>query len=166
MAKKRKDIDLLMLLSNEAVPECQKILSKHGKKPATDASDMYNKLKAIYFSPDANKLELDKNFAEIHPHKKWLIRTLDLVDKSSIPKIQETIKVEEKPVSKDISSSANGVVNSRCNCPNCTNQYSNANGLNESLIAMRSMYNSNKEIIGMIALVAVIGLTFHFVNKK
>lgn len=72
----------MTLLANEATQGSAKLLSKYKKPKAKNHADLEVKLAELYFEqPD--KVEFEKELAEIHPHKKWLIRTLDLVERKS-----------------------------------------------------------------------------------
>lgn len=76
MTKKRqskeRDITLMTVLAYEATPDAQKILKKYGREPGRGYSDLEVKLANLYFDTD-DKVQLEKELADIHPHKKWLL---------------------------------------------------------------------------------------------
>ena len=93
----------MTLLANEATADARKLLKKYNKADAKDCADLEIKLAQLYFdTPD--KIEIEKDLAEIHPHKNWILK--------------RTKVEEDKPeVVVDIqkTSSADG----ECNNPNC-----------------------------------------------
>ncbi len=93
----RKDITLMTILANEATAESRKLLKKYGKADAQSHADLEQKLAELYFNT-SDKVQLEKEMAAIHPHRKWIEKYIE-------PKVEvvET-KVEE-------TSSADG-----CNC--------------------------------------------------
>jgi hypothetical protein len=69
----KKEITLMTLLANEATADARKLLKKYKKADATDCADLEIKLAQLYFdTPD--KIEIEKDLAEIHPHKNWLLK--------------------------------------------------------------------------------------------
>jgi hypothetical protein len=107
--KKKQDITLLTLLAYEATGDSQKLLQKHGMPKANNVVDLENKLAELYFSSPDKKLDLEKELADIHPHKKWFIRVLGDQIKKEEPK-KEEIKVVELKDEKKLN----------CDCSQCT----------------------------------------------
>jgi hypothetical protein len=103
----RKDITLMTILANEATAESRKLLKKYGKADAQSHADLEQKLAELYFNT-SDKVQLEKEMAAIHPHRKWIEKYIE-------PKVEvvET-KVEE-------TSSADGC-NCGCGCPECRQQ--------------------------------------------
>lgn len=63
----------MTLLANEATADARKLLKKYNKPDAKNCADLEVKLAQLYFdTPD--KLAIEKDLAEIHPHKNWLLR--------------------------------------------------------------------------------------------
>jgi aldehyde:ferredoxin oxidoreductase len=50
-------------------------LNKYGKQDAVSIPDLEKKLTDLYFSVE-DKVQLEKEMAEIHPHKNWLLKTM------------------------------------------------------------------------------------------
>ena len=75
---KKKDISLMTLLAYESTNDARKLLQKYKQSDAKGFSDLESKLANLYFKVD-DKLQLEKEMAEIHPHKKWLLETLQPV---------------------------------------------------------------------------------------
>lgn len=139
----RTDITLMTLLANEATDGSRKILKKYGQADAKNHKDLELKLAELYFkTPD--KVKLEKELAEIHPHKKWIL-------KNSEPevKITETI-VEEKKSNLDDN-----------DCPICKNTpqiYSNVVGTEQKQIGF-------EQYIGPIMLLTVVGMAFFVISR-
>ena len=94
----------MTLLANEATANSRKLLKKYNKADAKDCADLEVKLAQLYFgTPD--KLAIEKDFAEIHPHKDWILKRTK-VEEVEIPK---PVEVEQPK------SSAEG----DCGNPNC-----------------------------------------------
>jgi hypothetical protein len=146
---KKKEITLMTLLANESTSDSRKLLKKYGNEDAKDHIDLEKKLEQLYYATD-DKLQIEKEMAEIHPHKKWLFRTLQPI-------------VEVKEEIKEKTSGADG------DCC-CCSKKSNVNGNSSfdgqekgpTTIVLEDKRNSdNNTPVSMIALVAVIGITFY-----
>lgn len=100
----KQEITLMTLLANEATEDSRKLLKKYNKADAKDCADLEVKLAQLYFdTPD--KLAIEKDLAEIHPHKNWLLKRT---------KVEEVEKPEVVEVVKQ-TSNADG----DCGNPNC-----------------------------------------------
>lgn len=84
----RQDITLMTILANEATDGSRKLLKKYGQPDAKSHRDLEQKLADLYFNMQ-DKVQLEKEMAAIHPHRKWLSKYIE-------PKVEvvET-KVEE-----------------------------------------------------------------------
>jgi hypothetical protein len=86
---KKKEITLMTVLAYESTGDAQKLLKKYGREPAKGYADLEIKLANLYFdTPD--KVQLEKELAEIHPHKKWLLDNIQ-------PIVKQEVIVAEKP---------------------------------------------------------------------
>lgn len=153
---KRKDISLMTLLANEATSDSRKLLKKYGQQDAADYDDLEVKLADLYFKTD-DKMKLEKELAEIHPHKKWILKYVQ--PPVEVKKEEVIVAVEPK---KEEKSNADG---SPCMCPRCQmmsgccgDTYSRADGTNDK--SMRPM-----DYIGVIGMVAVVGALFYVMSK-
>jgi hypothetical protein len=147
---KKKDITLMTLLANESTSDSRKLLKKYGKEDAKDHVDLEKKLEQLYYSTD-DKLQLEKEMAEMHPHKKWLFRTLQ-------PTVEMKQEIKEETSGADDSCSC-------CSKKSNASTNSSFDGLEKQpttivLEDKRSSDNNNIPM-SMIALVAVIGITFY-----
>jgi hypothetical protein len=145
-ANDRTDITLMTLLANEATGHSRKILKKYKQPDAKNHKDLEVKLAELYFKAD-DKIALEKELAEIHPHRKWLMKYIE-------PTIVEKEVVKEITIPAEIKSNADG------NCPNCsTNKTSSFDGATPS-------FNSVMGIMGIIAVVGIVSLSIIHVTKK
>lgn len=159
--KKKQEITLMTILANEADKESRHILKKYKKPNAKDHADLEVKLAELYFEQD-DKLALEKDLAEIHPHKNWIVRTLDLIPKSEIKCDTCEENKNKKETEKDnIEEIKNAVSESVI-------KFSDFNGSKEAPqpIVTNSKEFSSIEIIGMVGAIGLIGLTFVIVSKN
>jgi hypothetical protein len=84
----KKDINLMTLLAFESTGDARRLLKKYGLEDAKSYGDLEIKLAELYTSVD-DKLQLEKDLAEIHPHKKWLLRTIGCKCQNK-PTVEET----------------------------------------------------------------------------
>jgi len=191
MKKKRKsaanaqkqEITLMTLLANEATSDSRKLLKKHGITDVTNHADLEGKLAQLYFdSPD--KIAIEKEMAEIHPHKNWLAKRVESKVEVKTEEIKVDLKTDDEgkfepakvEVKKDIDSMIEIPTKSVCpdNCP-MHNPYfahnrvlSNFMGTgNESNRMIENERNrpSSMEYMGMIGLVVVVGISFYVISK-
>ena len=162
----KQEITLMTLLANEATEDSRKLLKKYKKPDAKNCSDLEVKLSQLYFEiPD--KLQIEKEFAEIHPHKNWLLKRT-IVEKEitppSIEVTQETSNVEGD-----------------CNNPNCPVHgkcigFSNAEGVkpisnnpfDESarVVDLRNNQYAREHSMTLIAIIAISGIIFYALSNK
>jgi superfamily II RNA helicase len=93
--QKQRDITLMTVLAYEATADSQKILKKYGREPGKGYSDLEVKLANLYFDTQ-DKVQLEKELAEIHPHKKWLLEHTEPIVKIKEKEVQIEIKPDEK----------------------------------------------------------------------
>jgi len=71
----KKDINLITLLANTRTGQLRAILKKYGSKDATNYDDLELKFAEMYqTSPD--KIAIEKELAEIHPHRSFILKHL------------------------------------------------------------------------------------------
>ena len=159
----KKDITLMTLLANESTSDARKLLKKYGKPDPKSYSELEVKLAELYFeTPD--KVQLEKELAELHPHKNWLTKLLP-------PKVEikEEIKTTNIKSMEDKSSvdGENPNYPYRCRCRCCSqtpyNMMNNFDGDNSNTT---NNSNNTKDYIGLIGVISVIGLTFYFLSKN
>lgn len=152
--KKKPDITLLTLLAYEATGDSQKLLQKHGMSKAQSYRDLENKLAELYFNSTDQKLELEKEMAEIHPHKKWFIRVLGDQIKKEEPK-KEEIKVVELGTTEK---------KSGCDCSTCTASKELTASAEGETASQLQINNSNLTLA--LTVVGIVGIVALALNKK
>ena len=145
-ANNRTDITLMTLLANEATGPSRKILKKYKQPDAANYKDLEVKLAELYFKTD-DKVALEKELAEIHPHRKWLMKYIE-------PTVVEKEVIKEVTIPAEIKSNADGT------CPTCsTPKTSSFDGTNPA-------QNSIMGIMGIIAVVGILSLSIIHITKK
>lgn len=95
---KKKRITLLGVIANGSTSDARKLLKKYDQPDAKNHEDLEFKLTKLYYNtPD--KLQIEKDLADIHPHKEFIL-------KYNKPEEKETI------ISEKFSTSQVG----GCNC--------------------------------------------------
>ena len=149
----RQDITLMTLLANESVAESRNLLKKYGKADAKDHKDLEVKLAELYFvTPD--KVQLEKEFAAIHPHKNWILKYYPQIKEEikEEPIKQEPIKEEALPI-VEIKSNADG----DCGCKS---------NFDASTTPNTQRVITPLDYVAIIGLFGVIGLTFYVISKQ
>jgi hypothetical protein len=129
---------LLSALSFGATDESQKILAQNNIPEAKTHEELEVKLAKLY-SDSTDKIKLEKQFAEIHPHSKFILKYL-APKQEERPEVVETLKSEvAQPQIVEVKSNASG-----CGC-------SNAEGETEKT-------KINIQSLALVSIVAIIGL--------
>ena len=160
----------MTLLANEATADSRKLLKKYNKADAKDCSDLEVKLAQLYFdTPD--KLAIEKDFAEIHPHKNWLLKRT---------KVEEVLKPEVVEVAKNTSNADGNCNNPNCPVHGCCSGVSNfddisVNPYRRSLSEREYVQNENIEYskqnpflmaVPLIGIIAVVGIVFYVLSSN
>jgi hypothetical protein len=129
---------LLSALAFGSTDESQKILAKNGIPEAKTYEELEYQLAKLY-SNATDKIKLEKEFAEIHPHSKFILKYL-APKVEERPEVIETLKSEvAQPQIVEIKSNASG-----CGC-------SSAEGTPENT-------NINIQSLALVSIVAIVGL--------
>ena len=157
MQNKQKEYrSLLYIIANSCPSGCIEILKKYNGEKCTSKNPKEIEMKlARMYALSASKIDIEKDFANIHPHKNFILKNAET------PKSKESdlivskddgvinpIIVEKAPQNEDMKS---------CTC--CKNTYSSADG---TLTTNENVAKSNLELnIPIIALsiVGIIALT-------
>ena len=144
----RTDITLMTLIANEATSPARKILKKYGEPDAKDYKDLEVKLAELYFKTD-DKVVLEKELAEIHPHRKWLMKYIEptVVEKEIVKEVFIPCNHEETKSNASGDLPTTPVVNT-------------ANNQNQMHIG------SVMGIIGIVAVVGILSLSIIHITKK
>ncbi len=148
--KKHKTNSLLTFLVNESEDKSAKILQDLGQK-VYNKKDLEKKL-ALHYTNCTDKIELEKQLANIHPHKDWILRVLGEKKPNEVVENIKPIKKDLKISEEDIKKVSN-LENRSCACgcqSNFDGSTNNPNTLN---------INNDKLIIfGIVTVVAMFGL--------
>jgi hypothetical protein len=166
--KKNEYKTLLSALAYGSPEDSQNLVIKYGGEKAKDYDELEYKLAQIYANtPD--KLEIEKEFASIHPHSKFILKYLS--PKKEIkplePMIEKTIdttegsKLVKSILVHDGYENADGeseqISNGEgCNC-NC-HKISNADGLTTTSDSRKINFDS-LVLFGIIAIVGIVAIT-------
>ena len=150
IAKGGQEITLMTVLANEATGPSRKLLKQYGQPDAKNYQDLEIKLAQLYFNTK-DKVELEKQLAEIHPHKNWILKNVQPV----IEGISKQEQVEE------VKSNATGDnICPQCNRKNRELDFLYAEGPQQP--AAKSDLNM---LIVPVVLLAMVGLTYIVVLK-
>jgi Sec7-like guanine-nucleotide exchange factor len=139
---------LLSALAFGATDEAQKILSENGIAEADSYEELEYNLAKLYSSA-TDKIKIEKQFAEIHPHSKFILKYLSPKVESEAREVRkedlQTMETETTPPTiVEMSSNASG--NCACGCSSA-----------EGTVAIQQNkidYNA----LALVSLVAIVGL--------
>lgn len=171
--KERVYKTLLSVLANGSELESRALLKKHSGEDAKNTQDLEVKLARLYaLSP--NKIDIEKEWAEIHPHK-------DFILKYNKPKELPT-SVDAVPVEKIITDTtvldagySNCSGNQNCNCNKTSNAcgcsgfngFSNASGSSEQSSTYQPNQNQSAVmVVGIVSVVAILGMVLFLHSKN
>jgi hypothetical protein len=89
--KPQTPIPMLELLAFNAIGPARQLLKKHGKEDASNEKDLQAKLENLH-ATSTDKLALEKEFAEIHPHKDFILKYLT---PEPAPAVKTTVTIPE-----------------------------------------------------------------------
>jgi hypothetical protein len=119
--RRKQRVSLLGVIANGSTGDARRLLKKYNQPDAVNHKDLEMKLSRLYANTD-DKIILEKEIAEIHPHKEFILHNL-------APK---PISSEEPEIMvKDVEEKTKLMASTGCPCgnPNCRNNYfSNACG--------------------------------------
>lgn len=150
----------MTLLANEATADSRKLLKKYGRPDAVNHEDLEVQLANLYFQTN-DKKSLEKELAEIHPHKNWLLKQFP----APVEVKKEEVVVVAEPEKK---SKADGdYSNCNPNCPYCRMRMSNCCGNSYSGFngEQQAQFNRPTDYVGVIGMVAVVGALFFVLSK-
>jgi hypothetical protein len=184
--KKQKEYQtLLSVIAYGSTDDARKLLKKHSGQDAKNPQDLEVKLARVY-ALSTSKIDLEKEFAEIHPHK-------DFILKYKTPKqvkITTDAKPLEKPISidkavkdSDVKKSVsegeefyNANAQEKCNCgagkghppcgnPNCEkcSKYFSADG--QEGTQSTQVLNQRLFVLGLVSVVAIFGMVLYTTQK-
>jgi hypothetical protein len=162
----KKDISLLCLLANESTGDTRRLLEKKGVPAATNHADLEMKLAETY-KKESDKASFEKQLAEIHPHKDFILKHCA---KTNLPSEEDALK-ELKNQIADVKTDnfSSEQYHSVCGCRYCTDKremMSNACGCGSSSFTGspdlknindtdRQQASNNLLILGLVSIVAL-----------
>ena len=109
--EKKQKVSLLGVISNGSTGKARQLLKSYNEPDAKSHEDLHFKLSNLYRTT-TDKLKLEKELAEIHPHKEFIL-------KYCTPEKQADVEIDPKEVEAKTKVIATG----GCSCgnPNCQN---------------------------------------------
>ena len=121
----------MTLLAYESTADARRLLKKYGYPDAKSYGDLEVKLAELYYAvPD--KLSLEKEFAEIHPHKNWVLKNAE--HKCECKECKKN-KEEKAPIAPPTVAQIDGLKSNADGTQQETNTHKNSE-LMSNLIAM------------------------------
>jgi len=125
MANQKSKITIMGLLAECSTNEARNLLLKYGMPPARNKAELEISLANLYKNSD-DKKQLEKDFAEIHPHKDFLKKylvpkpeTKELVVEEIKTEVPIPTKIETTPIiTPEIKSGCDGKTTCSCGCSN------------------------------------------------
>jgi hypothetical protein len=166
--KQKKYKTLLSVLANGSTDEARALLIKNSGEDAKNEQDLESKLARMYAS-SSSKIDIEKQFAEIHPHKDFILKyvkpkeELQHIKPLNAPAVSEEKIVDsgKMVIAHDGYSNASGDNNCPTMCPCMANRYSNASGENQVI----GSGNQTALVLGLVSVVAILGMVI-YANKN
>ena len=160
-SKNKEYKSLISVLALGSTGESQDILKQNGIEPAQSYEELEYKLAKLY-SKAEDKVALEKKFAEIHPHSKFILKYLGkkqsgIEDIQPRPEDIQTMSTETTPPKiVELASNANGEM--LCSCPMCKEAMLNAEG------DVKKELKIDYTKIAIVGIVAIFGMVL--LNRK
>ena len=156
--KRKQYKTLLSVLASGSTPEARRLLKDYCGEDAFSEVDLESKLANLY-AKSTSKLDLEKDFANIHPHKEFILKYCQPMDckepinindlNSSNTKVVKQVDIITPPTKQEIENPTEGKA---CTC-GCQ-KYANADGDSTS-----SGMNNTVMALSIIGLVSIVALT-------
>lgn len=143
----KKDVTLMGVLANGSTAQCRKVLAKYGEPDAINHEDLEYKMAQLYRKCD-DKIALEKELAEIHPHKDFILNNLSKKD--------ETMP-EPDPV---VIEKSNGVIVEEADKPTMSNACgcSHADGGASSASTSPIRFDNNVAVLGVLGIITIFAM--------
>lgn len=143
----KKDISLMGVLANGNTAGCRKVLAKYGEPDAINHEDLEYKMAQLYRKSD-DKIVLEKELAEIHPHKDFILNNLSK---------KEDVMPEPDPVVIEKSS---GVIIEEANKQktSCACGCSNAEGVTANSSSTPVRFDNNVVVLGVLGIITIFAM--------
>lgn len=163
LRQRKQEITLMTLLANESAKDSAGILAKYKIPKAKDHRDLEVKLAKLYFHPKTDKLQIEKELAEIHPHKKWIVKALKLKSTEDVDKLEQDLLESAKKSKEEIEK-----LKAKCEEEHVSkSQTSNFSGNeNTQESGSEKKLTNSMEVIGLVGVVGLLGITLILVSKN
>lgn len=163
--KKKTYKTLLSVLANGSTEQSADLLKRYSGGNAKNVKDLEVQLARVY-ALTTDKRGIEKEFAEIHPHKEFILKYVapniqplgDITEKEVKPLVMATTK---KMVMLDDGYS-NEISDKPCGCSKCMG-YSNASG---DVAQNQTQGNQNVMVLGIVSVVAILGMILYLNKNK
>lgn len=150
MQKGNKKITIMGLLANSSTDDARLLLKKYGYPNARNKAELELLLAKMYKDAD-DKKQVEKDFAEIHPHKNFLKRYLTTeTPKESVEIVAE--KIVETPLTTIEESTSNCNGDTTCSC--CKSSFDG----DQKSSSLKFSENDKLIILGMFGIVSILAL--------
>jgi hypothetical protein len=164
--KSRQYRTLLSVLSSGSTPEARVLLKKYTGEDAFSENDLEDKLAKLY-STSNTKLDLEKEFAVIHPHKEFILKycmekqpPIDINKlNTGNTEIVKQVDIITPPTKEQIENPTEGKA---CTC-GCQ-KYANADG--DSSGSGISSGTLTLAVLGLVSIVAIAGTIMYLKSNK
>jgi hypothetical protein len=160
MQKGTKKITIMGLLANGSTDEARALLKKYGYPDAKNRSDLELQLAKLYKDAD-DKRQVEKDFAQIHPHKEFISRYIFSAPKETIA-VQTVEEISTAPIPQSATETKNVIDEAK----SCSCGFSNLDG-NTNQPANSNVRTENDKLIiyGMFGIVSILALVMINKNK-
>jgi hypothetical protein len=161
---------LLSVLASGSTPEARRLLKECTGEDAFSEQDLEQKLTRLYID-STSKLDLEKDFADIHPHKDFILKYCETksimpmnepinVNKlnSSNTEVVKQVEIITAPTKKEIENPTEGRA-CACGC----GKFSNADG---EQISQSIKVNLTIAVLGVVGIVAIVGTILYLKHDK
>lgn len=158
LRKKKQYRTLLSVLASGSTPEARRLLKDYCGEDAFSEVDLENKLASMY-ATSTSKIDLEKDFANIHPHKEFILKycKMDCQEPINVndlnpnnTKVVKQVDIITPPTKAEIENPTEG---KGCAC-GCGRKYSNAEGDAQQPSSQINMMMA-LSVIGIVSIVAL-----------
>lgn len=150
----KETIKLVSLLAKNSEKPSRILLKKYNKPDAINYFDLENKLMQLYAEKPN---EIEKEFANIHPHKELILKHF------STPTKLDEIKVEPVTISGDSSQVVKERVATYSNCEGCGGNCGKSNY--DGASSFNKTEENKNNMLGIIAIVGIIAMVGVILKK-
>jgi len=169
--KTRQYTTLISVLACGSTPEARRLIKSTTGQDAVSEADLEDKLARLY-AESSSKLDLEKTFAEIHPHKDFILKycTPPSPEPLDLAKLNigntEVVKQVEIVTQPTISETENPTQGRSCACGYCSG-FSNADGqFQPPFGAGMGGHNMTILVLGLVSIVAIAGTIMYLKSSK